>query len=218
LKQALDRLKDATPRPEEIDRQKLRGETLGRLASAEKRYAHILARRADALIVGPRRTDLEAAVRVTLESARENYLDAFRLDMSAVWALVQRLALDVALGAPLDEAQWITARGLSHFSLAEGDSRRVIDAHGTLAELHVLAQILPLTNGARAEAAKNARDHIQALLGVVPADSLDAYSVRHQLRRYVTWWWKNKEALSALPAELVQTLDDAGVPAECDWT
>src|SRR6185437_8924598 len=109
-----------------------------------------------------------------LESARANYLDAFRLDMSAVWALVQRLALDVALGVALDETQWITAHGLSHFALTEGDSRRVIDAHGTLAELHVLAQILPVENRAFATAATSAREHIEALLDVVPADSLDA--------------------------------------------
>ena len=218
LKQAMDRLEEAIPLPGEIDRQKLRGETLGRLGSAEKRYAHILVRRAGALSEGPRRAALLTEVRATLESSRAHYLDAFRLDMSAVWALVQRLALDVALGSPLDETPWITGHGLSHFSLAEGDSRRVIDAHGTLAELHVLAQILPLSHRARATAARSAREHVDALLRVVPADSLDAYAVRHQLTRYATWWWKDDAALRALPEELVKTLDQAGVPAQHDWT
>ncbi len=218
LKQAMDRLKAAMPQADEIERQQLRGETLGRLASAEKRYANILVRRADAMVDGPRRVELGAEIRATLESARAHYLDAFRLDMSAVWALVQRLALDIALGDSLDETWWITAHGLSHFALDEGDPRRVIGAHGTLAELHVLAQVLPLTNEARAVAAKFAREHIDALLGVVAAESLDAYSVRHQLTRYATWWWKNDATLRALPEELVQVLDDAGVPSRCDWT
>ena len=218
LKQAMDRLKAAIPLPEEIEREKLRGETLGRLGSAEKRYAHILVRRAGALSEGPRRAALLDEVRATLESSRSHYLDAFRLDMSAVWALVQRLALDVALGDPLDEMQWITAHGLSHFALEEGDPHHVIGAHGTLAELYVLAQLLPLTNDARARAAAGAHEQIGALLGVVAAESLDAYSVRHQLARYATWWWKDNAALRALPEALVQVLDDAGVPSQCDWT
>jgi hypothetical protein len=218
LKQAMDRLKAAIPLPEEIEREKLRGETLGRLGSAEKRYAHILVRRAAALAEGPRRAALLGEVRATLESSREHYLEAFRLDMSAVWALVQRLALDVALGDPLDEMQWITAHGLSCFALEEGDPRHVIGAHGTLAELYVLAQLLPLTNEAYARAGAGAREHLGALLGVVAAESLDAYSVRHQLTRYATWWWKDKPTLSALPEALVKVLDDAGVPSQCDWT
>ncbi len=218
LKQAMDRLNAAIPLPGELERQKLRGETLGRLGSAEKRYAHILVRRAGALIEGPRRAALLTEVRATLESARAHYLDAFRLDMSAVWALVQRLALDVALGDSLDETMWITAHGLSHFALAEGDPRHIVGAHGTLAELYVLAQVLPLAHEARVGAAKGARKHIAALLGAVAADSFDAYSVRHQLTRYAAWWWKDDAALRALPEELVKTLDDAGVPSQCDWT
>jgi hypothetical protein len=218
LKQAMDRLRAAIPLPEEVERQKLRGETLGRLGSAEKRYAHILVRRASASLEGPRRAALHADIRATLESARAHYLDAFRLDMSAVWALVQRLALDVALGEPLDGAQWITARGLSLFSLAEGDLQNVSAAHGTLAELYVLAQVLPPAHEARADAPERARFHIDALLGVVAPESLDAYSVRHQLARYATWWWKDEPLLRALPDELVKKLDDAGVPSQCDWT
>ncbi|MEP7123764.1 MAG: CHAT domain-containing protein, partial [Byssovorax sp.] len=218
LKQAMDRLKAAMPSPEETDREKLRGETLGRLGSAEKRYANILVRRAEALAEGPRRAALVAEVRATLESSRAHYLDAFRLDMRAVWALVQRLALDVALGEPLDETQWITAHGLARFALAEREPHLVIGAHGTLAELYVLAQILPLTNSARADAARCAREHIDALLGAVAAESLDAYSVRHQLARYATWWWKDQPLLRGLPEDLVKVLDDAGVPSQRDWT
>ncbi len=218
LKQAMDRLKAAIPLPEEIERSKLRGETLGRLGSAEKRYAHILVRRAAALVEGPRCAALLTEVRATLESSRAHYLDAFRLDMSAVWALVQRLALDVALGDPLDETRWIMAHGLSRFALDEGDPRRVIGAHGTLAELYVLAQVLPLTNDARVGASRSAREHIDALLGVVAAESLDAYAVRHQLTLYATWWWKEQPTLRALPEDLVKVLDDAGVPSQRDWT
>lgn len=218
LKQAMDRLKAAIPRPEETERQKLRGETLGRLGSAEKRYAHILVRRAGAMIEGPPRASLLTEVRATLKSSRDHYLEAFRLDMSAVWALVQRLALDVALLEPLDSAQWITAHGLSLFSLAEGGAQHVIWAHGTLVELYVLAQVLPQSHEARAVAPERAHAHVDALLDLVAAASLDAYSVRHQLARYTTWWWKDQPTLSALPEELVKKLDEAGVPSQCDWT
>jgi hypothetical protein len=77
---------------------------------------------------------------------------------------------------------------------------------------------LPTTNRSHAGAAKSAHEHIDALLGVVAAESLDAYSVRYQLTRYATWWWKNDPKLCALPAALVQVLDEAGVPSQYDWT
>jgi hypothetical protein len=218
LKQAMDRLKAAMPRPGEVERQRLRGETLGQLGSAEKRYAHILDRRAATLAEGRERDALHAEVRATLESARAHYLDAFRLDMSAVWALVQRLAIDVALGEALDEAQWVTARGLALFCLAEGKPHEVIGAHGTLAELHVLAQALPEGHALREGAAERARSHVEALLTLALPDSLDAYSVRLQLARYATWWWRDEPARRALPDELVKRLDEAGVPARYDWT
>ncbi len=100
-----------------------------------------------------------------LVSARAHYLGAFRLDMSAVWALVQRLALDVALSEPLDVDQWITARGLALFALNEGGPRDVVGAHSALAELYVLAQVLSPTHEARVNAAARASAHIDALLG-----------------------------------------------------
>lgn len=218
LKMAMDRLKAAMPRPGEIERQKLRGETLGRLGSAEKRYANILDKRASALPEGREKLALQAEIRATLTSARRHYLDAFRLDMSAVWALAQRLALDVALGEPLDAAQWVTAHGLALFCLAEGSPRDVIGAHGTLAELYVLAQALPKDHAMRIDVAAHARSHVNTLLTLASPDSLDAYSVRLQLARYATWWWRDTPALRELPGELVKRLDEAGVPARRDWT
>ena len=218
LKEAMDHLKAAMPRRDEPERQKLRGETLGRLGGAEKRYAHILVRRAEALPAGPERDALDAEIRATLESARAHYLETFRLDMSAVWALVQRLALDLALHEKLDESRWITARGISLFALIEGSRGDVIAAHGTLAELYVLAQALPPDHEARAAAPERARFHLDALLDHVNAASLDAYSVRHQLARYATWWWRDEPALRALPEALVRKLDEAGVPLRWDWT
>jgi hypothetical protein len=218
LKEAMVRLAKATPRADELDRQKLRGETLGRLGSAEKRYAHILVHRAEALPASPQRAALEAEIRVTLEAARAHYLEAFRLDMSATWALVQRLALDLALAEKIDEPSWIMARGISRFALTKGTPRDVISAHGTLTELYVLAQLLPENHEARAAAPEFARHHLGALLKHVEPASLDAYSVRHQLARYARWWWKDEPALRALPDELVLTLDTAGVPPQWDWT
>lgn len=218
LKEAMNYLRAATPRRDEIERQKLRGETLGRLGGAEKRYAHILVRRAAALPASPKRTDLDHEIRATLELARAHYLEAFLLDMSAGWALVQRLALDLVLDDKLDESQWITARGISQFALDEGTPQDIISAHGTLAELYVLAQVLPPAHEARAAAPERAHHHLAALLGRVNAASLDAYSVRHQLARYTTWWWKDEPTRRALPEALVLTLDKAGVPPWWDWT
>ena len=218
LKQAMARLKEAMPQANEAERLALRGETLGRLGSAEKRYAQILARRAAALPGGLEREALLGEIRAVLVSARAHYLGAFRLDMSAVWALVQRLAIDVALSEPLDEERWITARGLALFARTEGGARDVIGAHAALAELYVLAQVLSPTHEARVNAAPRAAAHIDALLGLASAGSFDAYSIRHQLTRYATWWWKDDPALRALPDELVNKLDEAGVPARADWT
>ena len=94
----------------------------------------------------------------------------------------------------------------------------LIIAHGTLAELYVLAQALPPAHEGRIDAAARAQVHLDALLGLASAASFDAYSVRHQLARYATWWWKDDLTRRALPDELVKRLDEAGVPARHDWT
>jgi CHAT domain len=217
LRLAMDRLASTVP-PAGAEEYKKHRDSLGRLASAEKRHAQILARRAAALGASAPEKAAEAraeSLRV-LTAARDHYREAFRLDMSASWALVQLLALDVALGSKLDVNQWVTARGIAAFSIQYGDAHQAQAAWGALCELYVLAQLLPEGHESRTNAREAAEEAATALFEKARME--DAYSVKQQLNRYAEWWWADSPDLRSLPADLAKHLEARGVPAHWDWT
>jgi hypothetical protein len=200
----------------------LRARAKGLLANVEKRWAELLVKfkpgesgryddtgsEEEAASWTARRTSREA-----LQEARRLYLETFRLDMGTAWAAVQYLALSVALGDPLDEAWWTTARTLAEngLKIARDDRRRAWERN-SLIELAVLSHALPDGHAARPRAAAEAHAHLDELLAAMGAKAFDVYSLRRQLRRYAEWWWKD-DARGELAAALGTRLDQSGVPS-----
>jgi hypothetical protein len=165
----------------------------------------------------------QLASRAALEEARSYYMKAFRLSTNEPWSAVQWLALTAALD-PLDDEgagemfadRWTTARVIAEDNLSSPDLQNVVYAHGALIELYVLAQALPEGHRGRGEAAQKAGRHLDEMLGIIATDPypnarFDAYSVLRQLQRYADWWWRDREALRALPARLAQRMRGRGV-------
>lgn len=164
----------------------------------------------------PRRVPRPAAERALLERAREHYLALIRGGSAEAWPLVQHLALGVALDAFDGEAgarqlagAWCAAHFTAEDNLRVGTGRQIAWAHAALAELFVIAALLPEGHWARAESEAGAARHVQAVL--TDAGSFDKYSLLRQLRRYATWWWQGRPDLARLPGALCQRMRDAGV-------
>lgn len=169
------------------------------------------------------RARCQAKARRLLEEARRYYLDVFRHGQGEAWPVVQYLSLTNAL-YPVDrdlaerdraEAErsytgyWTTAFVLADDNLRTKQGRAVAWAHSALAELYVLAQLLPRDHWARREAHARAHTHVDALLA--SPNDVDKYSLRRQLQRYTGWWWKERADLAALPAELDAKMSEMGV-------
>ena len=205
----------------------------GLLASAKKLVAGMLEDQARAALAGGEggagADGARLEVRAALQDARHYYLTCFRLENSESWPLVQYLALTTALypamqpvvaeGMPNSFANlWLTAYTLASDSLDAGYPRlssppaqRAVWAHGSLAELFVLAQKLPEGHWAREQAAVKAREHVASLINLVQSRAyaqvdFDGYSVLRQLRRYGSRWWRGDAIHLALPDALVELL------------
>jgi tetratricopeptide (TPR) repeat protein len=225
----------------------------GALGSAKKRYAHTFfegplwpllsgaVKRGDD--DAPDEADVEAQRRARnhLEEARDHYKEAFQINGSQAWTLVQYLALWAALDPPhppepqrpVDprdatllpethplhdyEAYWTTAHTIAQDNLSSLDPQKVVWAHGALLELAVLAQLLPAAHPACVNAAATAEQHMEGLLTTAES-RLDAYSMRRQLQRYADWWWRDRLDLKALPLRLATTMLAYGVPRTLNAT
>lgn len=214
LEEAMGWLEDSLPKEGSIEDGLRRSRAFGVLASVRKRWAHILHDREHAEGTATEERDrLRREIQRALSLARDHYLDAYRLDTRAAWALVQHLALAVALGDALDPRRWATARVLAEEESSSDERQRIVWGHASLAELAVLAQRLPDAHEAQRDAPTQARAHIERLLDKAGARSLDAYSVKRQMIRYASWWWKHARERE-LPLLLVELLDQRGVPSQ----
>lgn len=173
----------------------LHSECQGVMASAQKRYAEFnyrVARRGDP--VDPRRTTMS---RVALEAADETYAAAFRSNRQNHWLGVQSLSLSAVLRGSIDAATW----DFTHLS-AQFDTLGASDldgrpgaywAHGTLAELWVLAVLLGRDHEP-ASCVVEAQRSLDDLIAAVRTEDTktDAAfaieSTRDQLSRYRDWW------------------------------
>jgi hypothetical protein len=209
----------------------------GVLGSAKKRYAHTFYRAPLWPLLGSsatspggehaREADIEAQRRARghLEEAREHYKEAFRINGSQAWTVVQYLALWSALEPPDGDPEhqqdfcdfWTTAHTIARDNLRSHDPQRITWAHGALMELAVLAQLLPAEHPARANARATAVKHLNGLLSTAER-RLDAYSMRRQLQRYADWWWAARDDLRELPRSLAATMLVYGVPRTLNAT
>jgi hypothetical protein len=197
------------------------GEPLWPILSAPSAAALDAAAFRDAAL--PADVAAQAEARRLLEDARGHYLQIFRAGVGEAWPLVQYLSLSAALH-PVDRdlpsrdrlstqrvyaGFWTTAHVTAEDNLKSRVGRERVWAHAALVELYVLAQLLPGDHWARKEAEDRAHHHLDAVLDDgVP---LDGYSLRRQLLRFTAWWWKGRDALTRLPAELSARMADRGI-------
>ncbi|EYF00911.1 CHAT domain-containing protein [Chondromyces apiculatus] len=171
--------------------------------------------------VRPLRAQL--ASRTALEEARSYYMRAFRMTGNEPWSIVQWLALTAAID-PLEDThtqesfadRWTAARVIAEDTLALPAVQQVVWAHSALAELYVLAQVLPEGHRGRHEMRALAERHVDDLLALVaeepyPNARFDAYSLVRQLLRYAEWWWRERPYLRALPTALADRMRLRGV-------
>ncbi|MFT3766818.1 MAG: CHAT domain-containing protein [Minicystis sp.] len=165
----------------------------------------------------------QAKARALLEEARRYYLEVLRKGTVEAWPVVQYLAISDAL-FPVDptlrprdhaeaqrsfEGYWTMAYVFAEDNLRTKHDREVAWAHSALVELYVLAQLLPERHWARRESEASAHRHLDALLR--STNDMDKYSLRRQLLRYTTWWWKGRDHLVKLPQALGDKMDELGV-------
>ncbi len=158
-------------------------ENLGLLGSAQKRLAELLFARGK-LDPG---NDRQHLVRDALETARRWYRMGYERNLSHHWTGVQHLSLDSVLDGKIsDSGRWHAAVTAAKIQ-AKGPKE--IWAHGSLAELHLLAPL--------AGQPPNLEDAIASL------ETLKAQVIQHgggdrfpiestdcQLSRYRDWWTK----------------------------
>jgi hypothetical protein len=103
---------------------------------------------------------------------------------------------------------WTLARVLAEDDLYADDRERTIDAYASLTELHLLHLLILKDAKARQEATRIAKDYAARLSRMAP-DSLNVYSTRRQLERYVDWFSGYETGLDKLrdaADEIVQML------------
>ena len=160
----------------------------GLLASTRKRDAKILFNAARGNGNPQARINADRAAE-SLHQAREYYAKAFKADRTSSWALVQEMSVAAVLegAAAIVPDTWTLARVLAEDDLYADDRDRAIDAYASLTELHLL-HLLTLTDAkARASATRTAKDYAARLCKLAP-DSINVYSTRRQLERYVDWF------------------------------
>ncbi len=119
------------------------------------------------------------------------------------WVTTQALSLKAVLGKPKDTETWMIAGKFAQRDLEKSEGSSKAWAHGTLAELLMLAKYhhpeLKIPN-----AKKQVQEHCKAIVRLMGEDSFEVYSTRRQFQRYLEYWpnpqWNliAKAAVSAL--------------------
>lgn len=204
-KKKLERLLDCIPSE--------RSEINGLLASTEKRQAEVVytATRSSLIDEKTRERDHNESIEL-LRRARDHYWDAFLLDRSNGWAVVQYLSLTLIMkrnrqfpdqqSAPMLnkageerpekdlDALWSLSRLHSIYDLHSEKRNVTIWAHGNLLELYLLSLIME-PNDDRPDAREAQRlslEHADALTDIAGRDSFEVYSTRRQIFRYIQWY------------------------------
>jgi hypothetical protein len=179
-------------------------ENAGMLASAYKRFAELLARRA---AVDPENAERwRAESGQALATSREHYEKAYRSNTSHHWSGVQYLALQaVTQGAIPRVGEWYACQFAAENGRSHGDSEDDrIWALGSLAELALLAPLAPGAPHAAGEADAALTDLCGRVLAPAAGSRLlsPIHSTRRQLMRYVTWWTKGNGFFGGRDADL----------------
>ncbi len=155
----------------------MRSEALGMMASNAKRSAQVF----HAL---KQPTDEREA----LEQARTHYREALEANLRNHWVVGQYLALFLPLDGTVPTGWWYVAHASAEADLKQSDAVTVAWAHGSLAELYLLALVSADLSGAFPDAATRALDHARRIVEIRGFDAFQTTSTRRQFTRYADWW------------------------------
>jgi hypothetical protein len=179
----------------------------GLRASAAKRLAELLFRRA-ALRAADRQKEDRERSRAVLAESLDHYEASYHRNIGSHWVGVQKLALEAVLtGEFADPVDWHIVRRAAEISRKQ--DRKDYWACGTLAEIHLLSRIANGTSDL-----DRARNEVRELRRRAGGHQLAIDITRRQLQRYVDWWtagneyFAGKPDLSAEAQELITTLDE----------
>ena len=123
------------------------------------------------------------------------------------WVTTQALSLCAVLDKPKEPEAWLMAHKCAERDLAKPDESTRAWAHGTLAELVMLAKYhIPSKAGRNVE--KTVREHCRAILNLMGEAAFEVYSTRQQFQRYLDYW--RKPYWEALARAAIAALSTSG--------
>jgi hypothetical protein len=131
------------------------------------------------------------------------------------WVATQALSLSAVLGKASDPATFLMARKLAERDLSKTEGPSKAWAHGTMAELEMLADFHAPGQAAR-NVKKVVRDHCKAIVDLVGKGSFQADSTRRQFHRYIDFWKGKKEEWKSIATEAVKVLASPKGPGESE--
>ena len=129
--------------------------------------------------------------RDALERSLDSYSDA--IAESAMkesryhWVATQALSLKAVVKKDPDPETWLITRKFAERDLAKSEGSAKAWAHGTMAELIMLAKYHIPDEVAR-NVKKMVKDHCEAIVRLMGEESFEVYSTRRQFQRYVKYW------------------------------
>lgn len=125
------------------------------------------------------------------------------------WVATQALSLMTVLRQAREPTTFLMARQLAERDLAKSEGSRKAWAHGTLAELEMLATYHTPDKVAR-NVKKKVRDHCKAIVELMGERSFEVDSTRRQFQRYIDYWGRKKEEWRSIAKEAVSALSPPG--------
>ena len=173
-----------------------RAECFGMYGSTLKRVALLHYRKKD---VQQGKKDLAKALDWYSEAIEQWAMEESRFH----WVTTQALSLKAVLGKSMDTESWLFASKCARRDLEKLEGSLKAWAHGTMAELLLLAKY-HAADQAPANIKKKVQQHCRAIVSLMGEDSFEVYSTRRQFQRYVEYWdnpeWRPiaKAAVAAL--------------------
>lgn len=121
------------------------------------------------------------------------------------WVATQALSLTAVLEQPPEPATFLMARQNAELDLTSSVSSQKAWAHGTLAELEMLANY-HFPEQAAKDVKKRVREHCRAIVDLMSIDSFEVLSTRRQFERYRDYWDKKGEEWQPIAEVAVRAL------------
>lgn len=134
------------------------------------------------------------------------------------WVATQALSLTAVLRLKPDPTTFLMARQLAKRDLTNPVNSTIAWAHGTMAELEMLATYHVPDQVAKS-VRKTVRDHCKAIIDHMGEGSFQADSTRRQFQRYIDYWGegRKKENWKEIAQAAVTALSSPGGPEEPEF-